>query len=243
MEYLIFLAGLVAGFIDAIVGGGGLITLPALLSVLGSGPEAIGTNKIVGTSAALAALWVYRRAGHFVLGQSVRFSAAVGVGAVLGSLVTPYLPPFLFRWFILFLSPGILWLISQREVWTRHRPHLPSYSQNKVLFWGLLAGFYDGMWGPGGGTFLFLVLFLGAKLPLMQALASSKLANVCSASFSLGSFALRGYVHWHLGLWMASAIVLGALAGAQFANRSAAKVVRPLLVVVTGLLVVYAFTR
>jgi uncharacterized membrane protein YfcA len=107
--------GLIAGFIDSIAGGGGLITLPVLLSILGSGPEAIGTNKIVGASAALVALLVYRRAGHFDLKHSVRFSLAVGLGSVLGSFITPHLPDYLFRWFILILSPFILWLIWQKE--------------------------------------------------------------------------------------------------------------------------------
>lgn len=241
LEWVVLFFGLIAGFIDAIAGGGGLITLPVLMWVLESGPDAIGTNKIVGTSAALAALWVYRRAGHFVLGQSVQFSLAVGLGAIGGSLITPYLPPVLFRWFILILSPLILWIIGRKDVWTRHASEVPKLSPYRVLGWGALAGIYDGMWGPGGGTFMFLVLFLGAKLPLMQALASSKLANVCSASFSLTSFSIRGYVHWQLGFLMASSIVVGAFLGARFANRSAARAVRPILAAVTLLLVLKVF--
>lgn len=241
MEIVVLIFGFLAGFIDAIAGGGGLITLPVLLWVLKIGPLAIGTNKIVGSCAALAALLVYMRAGHFVLKQSVYFALAVGVGAIGGSLVTPYLPEAAFRWFILIISPLILWILSRKDLWIKDRPAVALKSPRSVLFWGLLAGFYDGMWGPGGGTFMFLVLFLGARLPLMQAIASSKLANVCSASFSLGSFALRGYVHWPTGLLMASSIVFGALLGARYANREAAKVVRPILAVVTCLLILKVF--
>jgi len=235
--------GLIAGFIDSIAGGGGLITLPVLLSILGSGPEAIGTNKIVGASAALVALLVYRRAGHFDLKHSVRFSLTVGLGSVLGSFITPHLPDYLFRWFILILSPFILWLIWQKEIWTRELPPLARSSSKRVLFFGLLAGIYDGMWGPGGGTFMFLALFLGAKMPLMQALASSKWATVCSASFALVSFAARGYVHWGVGAALAAAIIVGAFVGAHYNTRSASRIVRPILVVVTLLLIAKVFLQ
>jgi len=234
--------GLLAGYIDSIAGGGGLITLPVLLWFLQSGPEAIGTNKIVGTTAAFVALLIYRRNGHFQLKQSLFFSLSVGIGAIGGSLITPYLPPFLFKWFLLVVSPLILWILSRREVWTREQLQPPaSRFSGRVLLVGFIAGIYDGMWGPGGGTFMFLGLFLVARLPLLQAIASSKLANVCSASFSLGSFALRGYVHWQVGLIMASSIAIGAYVGAQHANKHSARIVRPVLTVVTLLLVLKIF--
>ncbi len=241
MTAVLLLSGFAAGCIDAIAGGGGLITLPVLLWALGSGAEAVGTNKIVGVSAALAALWVYRRAGHLVLGESIRFSIVVGIGAVGGSFVSPLLPPSAFRWFVLIVSPCIFWLLGRREVWEKANTNRAPLSATQVLLWGILAGFYDGMWGPGGGTFLFMVLFLGAKLPLMQALASSKLANTFTAGFSLLSFSARGYVHWPEGLLMASSVVVGALVGAYFANRAAARIVRPVLGIVTVLLILKVF--
>lgn len=234
--------GLLAGYIDSIAGGGGLITLPVLLWFLHSGPDAVGTNKIVGTTAALVALLIYRRNGHFQLKQSLYFSLAVGIGAVGGSLVTPYLPPYLFKWFLLVISPLILWILSRREVWVREPVIGPaSRFSVRVLLVGFAAGIYDGMWGPGGGTFMFLGLFLVARLPLLQAIASSKLANVCSASFSLGSFALRGYVHWQVGFIMASSVAVGAYYGAHHANKHSARIVRPVLTIVTLLLVLKIF--
>lgn len=241
MEALVVFFGLIAGFIDSIAGGGGLITLPVLIWILQSGPEAVATNKIVGTSAALAALIVYARSGHLVIKEGLTFACAVGTGAVLGSFVTPFIPEWAFRWFILILSPIILWVVSQREMWVKERALRTGFARRHLLGWGLLAGFYDGMWGPGGGTFMFLVLFLGARQPMMQALACAKLANVFSAGFSLGTFALRGYVHWALGAGMASAMVVGALVGARIADRQAARVVRPVLVVVTLLLIAKVF--
>jgi uncharacterized protein len=234
--------GFLAGFIDAIVGGGGLITLPVLLSALGTGAEAVGTNKIVGVSAALAALWVYSRAGHFRLVSSLRFSFAVGVGSFAGSLATPLFPEWAFGWFVILISPIILWLVYEQRFWVPSPSRKPA-STRVVILMGILAGFYDGMWGPGGGTFLFLALYLGARQPLLEALAASKFANACSAGTALFSFALRGYVHWQVGLLMATSVVLGALIGARLNTRGAAKLVRPMLVVVVCLLAVKAFYR
>src|SRR5690348_2557644 len=133
-ELISLFFGLIAGFIDAIAGGGGLITLPVLIWILNSGVEAVATNKIVGTSAALAALIVYWRGGHFVLGQSIAFAVAVGTGAIGGSLITPYIPDFLFRWFVLLLSPLILWIVSRRDIWIKERTPSKSSSQT-VLLW------------------------------------------------------------------------------------------------------------
>ena len=228
--------GLIAGYIDSIAGGGGLITLPVLMWALQAGPDAIGTNKIPGTVAAFVALLVYRRAGHFILGQSLWFSLAVGMGSICGTFLTPYLPPFLFPLFLLILSPLILWILSAKDLWIQNNER-PASSRERVLLWGALAGLYDGMWGPGGGTFMFLGLFLGARLPLLQAIASSKLANTLSALFSLTSFSLRGYVHWRDGVLIASGIALGAYMGAQQTHKTSAKTVRPVLAVVTFLLV------
>lgn len=236
LSLLLPLFGLLAGFIDSIAGGGGLITLPVLLWFLERGAHAVGTNKIPGTVAAFVALLVYARAGHFHLGRSLWFSLAVGIGAVCGSLLTPYIPSEAFPIILLILSPLILWILCVKDLWVRELD-ASKVSREKVLFWGFLAGLYDGMWGPGGGTFMFLALFLGAKLPLLQAIASSKLANTFSASFSLTSFAARGYVHWREGFLLASGIVVGAYLGARLTNRNAVKIVRPILAVVTLLLV------
>ena len=84
-------AGLIAGFIDSIAGGGGLITLPALTLVLGPGAPAVGTNKIVGTVGALAALIVYRRKKAVPVNKAMGFMVGIIVGSFTGSRITPYL--------------------------------------------------------------------------------------------------------------------------------------------------------
>src|SRR4051812_41236315 len=89
--FLLF-AGLIAGFIDAIAGGGGLITLPAISLVVGAGVTAVGTNKIAGAAAALIALLVYARHGHVDWKNSLVFAAMAGLGALVGSRLAPLIP-------------------------------------------------------------------------------------------------------------------------------------------------------
>jgi len=236
MTLLLIGFGFLAGYIDSIAGGGGLVTLPVLLWVLRDGPEAVGTNKVVGLTAAFVALLVYARKGHFVLAQSLWFSLATGAGAVLGSFITPYLPDFLFRWFLVVLTPVVLFILWQKDFW-KPRVQRKKASPFLVMGLGFLAGLYDGMWGPGGGTLMFLSLFLVAKLPLLQAIASTKLANTFSAGFSLVSFSWRGFVHWPEGLTLAAGIGAGAFLGAHHADKRSAQIVRPILAVVTVLLI------
>src|SRR5947209_5901322 len=94
-------AGLLAGFIDSIAGGGGLVTLPTLILIVGPGAQAIGTNKIVGSVAALVALGVYARAGHLQWKRSAAFAFWIGVGSFCGSRVSPLIPPEFFKWLLL----------------------------------------------------------------------------------------------------------------------------------------------
>jgi uncharacterized protein len=235
-------AGLLAGFIDSIAGGGGLITLPALSLVLTAGPHAIGTNKVVGSLAALVALVVYSRGGHFDWRRSFSFAAWVGLGSLGGSLVARSLPLEVFRWLLFGTCPIILWVVWRKDFWVAREevvhPHLRVHAMLEpgIILSGLACGFYDGVWGPGGGTFMFLALLFVARLPLLTALAASKLANTCSAGVALVSYAQGGYVHWMTGLPMAIGVSVGALIGATHANRRAADAVRPALVGVVALL-------
>jgi uncharacterized membrane protein YfcA len=107
-----------------------------------------------------------------------------------------------------------------------------------VVLSGLACGFYDGVWGPGSGTFMFLSLLFVAKLPLLPSLAAAKLANSASAITSLVSYAAAGHVHTHQGVVMAVGTIAGGYMGARQASASAARVVRPVLAIVVLLLMV-----
>lgn len=238
--------GALSGFIDSIAGGGGLITLPAFTLALGPGPDAIGTNKIGATVGAAVALWVYYRKGHMDIRKSIVFALWIGAGSLLGSLVSPLLPKWIFTYILLVTCPVILWVVWRKDLWVQKELHEHHHRSRlnvrflgdlRIILPGLVCGFYDGVWGPGGGTFMFLSLLFFARLPLFTALAASKLANTCSALVALSSYAARGYVHWQEGVFVALGIAGGAFIGANFATKNSAKVIRPVLVVVVGLLV------
>lgn len=246
MNFFLFFAGLVTGLIDSIAGGGGLISLPSLGLALGLGPHAIGTNKIVGTVAALVAWIVYARRGHFQFGKSLLFSCAIGVGAWLGSRCSPLVPQSWFKIFLMVSCPVLLWVVWRKDLWIENATesrHAAWVASSLVVLSGLGVGFYDGIWGPGGGTFMFLALLFFVKMPLLPALAASKFANTVSAGTSLASYAQQGFVHPTEGLIMAASVTIGAYVGATLASQQASRLVRPVLAVVAVLLAIkLAFT-
>ncbi len=236
-QLLCVLGGFFAGFVDSIAGGGGLITLPLLALQFGIGPDAIGTNKIIGVSAALVALLVYARKGHLQWRAGAWFVASVGVGSLGGSLLLPHLRQEWIRWLLIGLLPFLLYVIWRKDRWAKisHK----TVHQTKpaaLIFSGLICGLYDGAIGPAGGTFMFLSLAFWANVPLLSALAIGKLANTVSAGTSLVSYSLQGFVHWQVGALVASGVIVGAFFGARLATKGAEKVVRPALAVVTVLL-------
>jgi uncharacterized membrane protein YfcA len=239
-------AGFVAAFIDAIAGGGGLITLPATAWVVGPGAHAIGTNKIAGTVAALVALWVYASRGHFQKSSAFGFAVWVALGSFLGSRVAPSVPSTWFPFFLAATCPVIIWIVWKKDLWVaRERVHSAPKkiggADPAIILSGLACGFYDGVWGPGGGTFMFLSLFFFAKLPLLSAIAASKLANTASAGASLVSYAAQGFVHPLEGFVITTGVVGGSFLGARHATKEAARIVRPTLVVVSILLLAKLF--
>lgn len=245
-ELLLFGAALLAGFIDAIAGGGGLILLPALSIVVGAGPFAIGTNKPAAVAMAAIALVVYARKGHLNWRLSGAFAVMLAIGALIGSRLALLIPLAVFPWLLVLACPVLVYVVWQKDLWLPReasgpaeppRPLAPS-----VLLSGLLCGVYDGAFGPGAGTFMFLSLLFFAHLPLLSSLAAAKLANTASAAVALASYAQSGHVHWRLGLIAALGALAGGYLGARQASERAARIVRPTLVVVVALLVLRIVT-
>ncbi len=241
---LLVLAGVLAGFIDSIAGGGGLINLPMLVLILGPGALPIGTNKIAGATAAFVALLVYLRAGHVQWGRSFSFALWVSLGSLGGSQISPLLPQDVFYWLLAITCPVILWIVWRKEIWvarelSHSRPQAEGWRNFidwPILGSGLLCGIYDGAWGPGGGAFMFLSLLFVARLPILASLAAAKFANLGSALASLGGYWANGYVNWIVGLTVAAGVVTGAYFGATHATKNAARAVRPILAIVALLL-------
>jgi uncharacterized membrane protein YfcA len=235
---LLSLMGLLTGLIDSIVGGGGLISLPTLAIAIGPGAHAIGTNKIVGSMGALIALIVYARKGHLRWKEGLSFCIVCAIGSFFGSSLAPHVSKEFFRYLMLVMCPVILYIVWQRDKFFKEQENFVKPHYSLFFLSAIASGFYDGFFGPGGGTFMFLGLFLGTGYPLLASIAISKMANTFSATTALITYAHNGYVHWKEGFIMASGMVVGSYVGASFASKNITKIIRPMLTLVVVLLMV-----
>lgn len=238
MNDFLFLAivGFITGLIDAIAGGGGLISVPAYMLVLGAGVEAIATNKITALCSTLAALYIYHRSGFVDLKTNRYFLVLVLLGAALGAGLSRFLPPEFYKYMLLVLVPLILGVLFQRQLWKeKNRAQKPQWV---LCGLGFLCGIYDGVAGPGGGTLMFLSLFVFGGLPLHLSIGTAKLANVFSAGSSLVTYLAMGKVNWLFALPGTATIIIGALIGARYATKNAAFYARLALAVVSLVLLV-----
>ena len=220
---------LVAGFIDAVAGGGGLLTLPALLFA-GVPPHlALGTNKAQSVCGTTLATLRYRRAGLFRLGENRALVAAVFVGAVLGAEAIQRVDGRI----LALIVPVLLMAVAAYTLLSRRMADSDSHARLSDGAYRPIAGgigFYDGFFGPGTGQF-FAVSLVGLRgLGLTRATGLAKLLNLTSNLASLIAFAMGGKVLWLLGLTMAAGSMTGGWLGAHFATRHGAKIIRPLMV-------------
>lgn len=228
---LLVAAAFAAGFVDSIAGGGGLITLPALMLAGASPLQALSTNKVQGVFGAATAALAYARGGH--VNPRVQLgSAAIAFGAsCLGAALVSHLPtqalrlglPVLLIAIALFfaLKPGL----GDAD---RHARLTPAVFAASVV---PLVGFYDGLVGPGAGAFYMIGFVLLAGHGVLRATAHTKLLNFASNLGSLLVFAAQGAPWWVLGLAMGAAQIAGARLGARLAMRIGARLIKPLLVI------------
>jgi uncharacterized membrane protein YfcA len=235
--FLLLFFGFITGLIDSVVGGGGLISLPFLTWMIAPGPEAIGTNKIVGTTGALISLIVYARKGHLLLKAGLMFCVVCAIGSYCGSSFAPYVPKDYFKYIIILVCPIILYIVWNKDKFFAEKNTNHNYHWSIFFASAFLSGFYDGFFGPGGGTFMFLSLYLGTGFPLLTSIAISKLANTFSAGTALLTYSYNGYVHWEKGLIMAIGMAIGSFIGATYNTKMDAKIVRPALTIVVLLLI------
>lgn len=231
--------GFAAGWIDAIVGGGGLLQLPALLLVPGITPvQALATNKlgsIGGTS--VAALTYYRRVGPD-LRTALPMAGFALAGSFGGAVVATLLPVQVFK-------PIILVALIVVAVITAANPSLGSaralrYRGRRhyliAILIGTIIGFYDGMLGPGTGTFLLLALVGILGYTFLEATAKAKIVNVATNLGALLFFAPHGVVLWKLGLLLAAVNALGGYTGSRLAIAKGNRFIRVIFLVVVAAL-------
>jgi len=233
---LLTVTALLAGVVDAIAGGGGLITLPALLTA-GLPPHlALGTNKgqsVWGSGAALVAFW---RAGRVDRKQAV-FAFPLGlVGSLIGAQLVMLIAPSALQPIVIAMLIGaaVLLLVKKphREGGdTESRPWIAA-----ALALGI--GCYDGFFGPGTGTFLIVGFVALCGRSMIHATADAKVVNFASNLAAVAAFAREGSVLWELALPMAAGQLIGGVIGARLAMRGGAKLIRMMVLMVSGALVI-----
>ena len=234
-------ASLLAGFVDSIVGGGGLILIPSLFALFPTAAPAtlFGTNKgasIWGTGLATVQ---YSRRVAMVWRALLPAAAAALLAAFAGAWLVTVVSPALLRKIL----PGLLVLLlaytlTKKDLGRAHAPRFEGRREMLVLAAiGTLVGFYDGFFGPGTGSFFVFLLVRVAGYDFLHASASAKLLNTASNLAALVLFAWKGHVWWHLVLAMALSNMAGSLAGTHLALKHGTGFVRVVFMVVVAALI------
>ena len=225
-----------AGFIDSIAGGGGIISLPAYY-LAGLPPAlAAGTNKLSAMMGAATATFNYMKAGKIVWRVGVPAVVGALICSTLGALTLTALPQDAARILVLCCIPVAAVFTLRRPKLREHRM-LSETAKLWIAFGiGCVIGFYDGLIGPGAGAFYMIGFVTLAGYGVLRATAHTKLLNFASNLGGLIAFAAIGAPWWKLGLAMGLAQVAGARIGSKLAMRVGAKVIKPLLVTTSTLL-------
>ena len=229
---LLMAVAFVAGFVDAIAGGGGLLAIPALL-IAGLPPLAtLGTGKLQALFGAGMAAITYARAGYFRWRDVGWLSGAAFAGSLVGALLAASLP----TGFLRVVLPVMLIAIA---AYFALKPSLDDLDRERrigVVAFGLTAapiiGFYDGVFGPGAGSFYMIAFVALAGMGVLRATAHTKLLNFASNVGGFAVFAAAGVVNWRIGLAMGAMQIIGAWLGARMAMRIGSRLIKPLIVVV-----------
>ena len=242
MEWiLVSLASLLAGFVDAIVGGGGLILLPALFATFPSAPPAtlLGTNKSASVWGTTMATWQYIRLVQMRWRAMLPASAAGFAGAFAGAwAVTVVSPDFLRKLLPLVLLAVLLYTLAKKDLGRHHTPHLTERAEAAAACAiGLSVGFYDGFFGPGTGSFFVFLFVRLLGYDFLNASASAKLLNVSTNIAALILFTAKGHVWWHFALPLAVANVVGSLLGTHLALKHGTGFVRGIFILVVSTLI------
>jgi len=221
-----------AGFFDAIAGGGGLITLPALFLAGVEPISAIATNKFQAASATISATVAFARKG-MIEWREGRFLILCGfLGGAGGALLVTSINK---RWLeacvpVILIFVAIYFSLSPRLTNEEHRRRISIFIFSVTV--APILGFYDGIFGPGVGSFFIVGFVLLCGLGMMRAMSFTKLANASCNLGSLSIFITKGVILWPLAIAMALASFAGAQLGARAAVRVGPRLVKPMLIVV-----------
>jgi uncharacterized membrane protein YfcA len=235
-------AGFFAGFVDSVVGGGGLIQIPALLSAFPTAPPAmlLGTSKlgsIVGTS---NAVYRYSRRVAIPWRRLMPAAAVAFLAALIGAALVTHVSPALFRPVV----PVVLALVLAYVLWrpdlgSVHVPSILSARRAATAIAGIAAiGLYDGFFGPGTGSFLMLLFVRLYGFDFINASAAARFVNVATNAGALLFFVLHRQIYWALALPLAVCNTLGSVLGSHTALKHGSRFVRTVFIAVVAALIV-----
>jgi uncharacterized membrane protein YfcA len=240
LHMLLFLigTGFIAAFIDSVVGGGGLIAVPALLFT-GLPPSLVlGTNKLAGTLSSITSSISFLVSKKVNLRLVMFLFPLAFIGAILGSYTVAQIPS-------AFLKPLVVILLILVTIYSLLKKNWGNQSTYRgltvriaylLVMSVVIIGFYDGFFGPGTGSFLLFV-FLLLGFDFVNASGNAKVLNLASNMGSLGTFFVLGSVNIYYGLPLGIAMIAGALVGSQFAIRKGAAYIKPLFIGITIVLI------
>lgn len=240
MLVFVVVAAFAAGWIDAVVGGGGLLQLPALLLIPGIAPvQALATNKLASVFGTVTSSVTYYRRAKPDIRTALPMAAIALLGSFGGAAVAIVLPPDAFK-------PIIVVALLVVAIFTVFKPEMGAATKLRFAgrrhhitagAAGLVIGFYDGMIGPGTGTFLVIALVALMGYDFLQASAKAKIVNLATNAGALLLFIPHGSVLWALGGILAVANVAGSYLGSRMAVARGTKFIRVVFLVVVVALI------
>ena len=230
-----------AGFLDSIAGGGGLLSLPAFL-IAGVPPHmALGTNKMSSVLGTSMATWRFAKNGYIQLKKVIWFIVAALIGSTIGANLTLHVSERIVEYMMIGVLPVVaFYVLRNKKMGDDTLAH--TIPEKKSFLIALAAAFvigvYDGFYGPGTGTFLILVLTGAARYTMKEAAGTTKAINLSSNVAAIITFIINGKVIYPLGLAAGLCSILGNYIGSGMVMTNGQKIVRPLVLVVLTILFV-----
>lgn len=233
-------AAFFAGLVDATVGGGGLVQIPALFAILPVQPPPLllGTNKLAAITGTLNASIAYCRRVRLPFRFIVATCLAAGLGSMTGAQVTRFISPELFKLALPVLLLGLL-LYTLKHKTLGELPSVAPFGRTAIvkgLFIGAIIGFYDGFLGPGTGTFLIFLFIRVFRFDFLHASAAAKLVNVNTNLGAILLFGFTGNILWPAAIPMAVANAVGGIVGARYALSKGNTYIRRFFVIIVCIL-------
>jgi hypothetical protein len=234
-----------AGFVDSIAGGGGLISLPAYLLSGVPAHMAVATNKLSSATGTAVSTGRFLKSGYVPLKLALPAAGMALIGSTLGANISMILPENVLKGMLLLVLPVVaFYVLRNKNMGADDRPqHTPKQLLCIAMGAALVIGVYDGIYGPGTGTFLLLVLTGLGRMDLKSAAGTTKVINLSSNVAALVTFILHGQVYWALGLTASVFSIAGHYTGAGLVQKDGSKVVRPVVLTVLAILFIKVTTE